>query len=513
MKKRQAVSGKKQIVDALRAGNFKLAAYWLGQLAVSVGAREPLSRLKSLLESGQYADIPVLARTLGGEDERFVPVMYELRDALVKTGAYWPVLSICILASDRPADQTRRCLASLDNLRKSVDCEVVIADTGASRETRSVVDAYADRVIDFTWINDFSAARNACLDESKGLWYMALDDDEWFEDTEDIERFFLSLEYRNFDTASYPVHSYCDEAGTNYTLSYACRLFDTLIGTRWLCRVHETLEPMYPNDRRLTSFTHHYGYLHESLEDFNRHLERNVKLLEADIADGELPHRLLFHRLLQLAAEYAQVERYDRVADSLVRARDIETSAECLNAAYGLIPQALLAVVYMKMNNYGQAIQTGEEYLGGESSPLNETRVRYALCIAYYETGEDWLSVQNALRYAQLYRRYLDNPEVYREETQYYPRCTCLDAQSAGNMLINAVCAAFHIGDPAHAAELLVLIPYGDETLNRSVKSFADVLADGDAITALTLSHELSGYPQMEKILRSFARFIKGLAL
>ncbi len=67
-----------------------------------------------------------------------------------------------------------------------------MTDTGCDTEVRNLIQRYSDNIIDFNWIQDF-AARNAGLMRAKGLWFMYLDDDEWFDDTTDIIDFYFRM--------------------------------------------------------------------------------------------------------------------------------------------------------------------------------------------------------------------------------------------------------------------------------------------------------------------------------
>jgi tetratricopeptide (TPR) repeat protein len=56
--------------------------------------------------------------------------------------------------------------------------EFVVADTGSTDASISLLEAAGARVLNFPWGNDFSAARNASLDEAHGRWIIFLDADE-----------------------------------------------------------------------------------------------------------------------------------------------------------------------------------------------------------------------------------------------------------------------------------------------------------------------------------------------
>ena len=88
-----------------------------------------------------------------------------------------PLLSIGIIFKNE-IRCLERCLMSLKPLREAISCEVVMADTGSDDGSREVAEKYADILIDFPWIDDFAAARNAVLDRSSGEWFMTLDADK-----------------------------------------------------------------------------------------------------------------------------------------------------------------------------------------------------------------------------------------------------------------------------------------------------------------------------------------------
>lgn len=67
-----------------------------------------------------------------------------------------------------------RCLKAAKPL---VD-DIVIADTGSIDRTVEIARQMGAAVYPFTWVNDFSAARNFALDKSDGDWNLVLDADE-----------------------------------------------------------------------------------------------------------------------------------------------------------------------------------------------------------------------------------------------------------------------------------------------------------------------------------------------
>lgn len=72
------------------------------------------------------------------------------------------------------ADDIERVLKSF---RGAADLMVIGVDSTTTDATREIAALYADEVFDFVWTNDFSAARNACIERCK-RWGM-IDKDAW----------------------------------------------------------------------------------------------------------------------------------------------------------------------------------------------------------------------------------------------------------------------------------------------------------------------------------------------
>ena len=69
----------------------------------------------------------------------------------------------------------KRCLQAA---RPLVD-EMIVVDTGSTDRTMELAREMGAKVYEFTWIQDFSAARNFALDQSDADWNLVLDADEY----------------------------------------------------------------------------------------------------------------------------------------------------------------------------------------------------------------------------------------------------------------------------------------------------------------------------------------------
>jgi len=83
-------------------------------------------------------------------------------------------ISVCIIAKNEEK-YIEECLQRL----QPYGFEIVVTDTGSTDRTKEIAQKYADKVLDFEWINDFSAARNFCISHASNNWILSLDCDEY----------------------------------------------------------------------------------------------------------------------------------------------------------------------------------------------------------------------------------------------------------------------------------------------------------------------------------------------
>ncbi len=286
------------------------------------------------------------------------------------------VLSIALLVSNR-RDTIKKCLDSLTPIREAVSSELIILDTGCDADVRAILEEYADILADFTWISDFSAARNATLKYASGEWYMYLDDDEWFVDTKEIIDFFQSGEYKHYGYASYIQRNYLDMQGSQYTDAWVSRMSKRTPELHFESKIHEYMAPMQGNCKGLRSHVDHYGYVYETEEALWKHYERNAILLKEMIK--EEPDNLRWH--MHLAQEYRTVcmwrELYDLGTQglALVEGKDEMYSNMYQGCFYGA---RIIAMREQGLEVWRAATDQGIQQTAGDIHP----DVRY-----YYEEG------------------------------------------------------------------------------------------------------------------------------
>ena len=148
--------------------------------------------------------------------------------------------SLCMIVRDEEA-VLGRCLESVAGLFD----EIVIADTGSVDATRDIAKSFTEKVFDFKWEDDFSAARNYAFSKADGDYLMWLDADDVVEgDNRPLLKKTLSgLEKSRPDMVMLRYDVAFDESG-RVLLSYRReRIVRANAGFRFCGRVHEAIPP------------------------------------------------------------------------------------------------------------------------------------------------------------------------------------------------------------------------------------------------------------------------------
>lgn len=189
------------------------------------------------------------------------------------------ILTIGMIVKNE-AENLAKCLDSLEPIRKEIESELIIVDTGSEDNTVEIAKRYTENVRHFEWCNDFAAARNASIERAKGKWFMFIDADEWFGDSSEIISFFKSGEYKKYNTATYIQRNYAtSDMNKNYMEAIVFRLTRIYPHTKFINPVHEKLNTLGEPVKYLSSFVHHFGYVElQNVGECNKRT-RNIELL------------------------------------------------------------------------------------------------------------------------------------------------------------------------------------------------------------------------------------------
>ena len=83
-------------------------------------------------------------------------------------------ISVCIITKNEEQN-IERCLKPL----RAYEWEIVVVDTGSTDRTKEIASKYADKVLDYSWTQDFSAARNFSIKQATYDTILVIDSDEY----------------------------------------------------------------------------------------------------------------------------------------------------------------------------------------------------------------------------------------------------------------------------------------------------------------------------------------------
>ncbi len=271
------------------------------------------------------------------------------------------ILTITMLVSDRE-DTIEKCLNSILNLMKAISSELIVVDTAGNEKCMEIVRRYTDKIVRFKWCDDFAAARNAGLRKAKGKWVMFLDDDEWFEDTTELEEFFQKELYLQYKSASYFVRNYLNKDGSVWKDSLAMRLAKREKTTQFVGRIHECLSPLEYPMYQSKAYAHHYGYAYESEEEKMEHSWRNIQPLLA--IRKEQPDD--YHAAAQLVQEYMGTKDYFAALQLIRELRNKPRAWNAGKISYTSYMCVREMEIYRIQERFQEAYEVGKEILNNE---------------------------------------------------------------------------------------------------------------------------------------------------
>lgn len=230
----------------------------------------------------------------------------------------------------------------LDSVKELVD-EIIIVDTGSKDRTKELAYKYTDKVYDFQWIDDFSAARNYSFSKATKDYIMWLDADDIVleKDLEEMKvlKAQLNLEYDAI------IMKYVVQRDVNGQETYACyreRLVKRSNNFQWSDPIHEHIN-FYGKVLNTEIAITHNGTTSNS--------KRNLSILEKFIKGTENFHpKYLYY----YARENYAVGNIEEAIKYYLKFLDIEPDI------YSPYPEACiqLSQIYKKQNKVKLSLKT-----------------------------------------------------------------------------------------------------------------------------------------------------------
>lgn len=287
------------------------------------------------------------------------------------------LLTITMLVSDRE-DTIEKCMKSLKHLTDTVPSELIVVDTAGNQTCMDIVRHYTDKIEKFVWCGDFAAARNAGVSKARGKWVMIIDDDEWFESTQELEDFFLSGAYRSYHSASYIQRNYRDKSGSNWEDFPALRMVEREKNTRFYGKIHEHFTPLNSPTYYLNDYVHHYGYVFDSEKKKIEHLWRNI----APLLQMRKENPDNSHVTGQLIQEYMGAKEFFAAIELAKEQRKKAGSWKGYDMPYTTYAVISEMEAYGNQQRHGDGYEAGKELLEDEGlSVLARCSVLYHMAL------------------------------------------------------------------------------------------------------------------------------------
>lgn len=261
-----------------------------------------------------------------------------------------------------------RCLESVRGLFD----EVVLVDTGSTDRTKEIALQFGARVIDFTWIDDFSAARNISLDNATGDYVFWLDADDILSPH---ERNKLETLLNNLNVEH--KQAYVVRCASAQLVVDHVRLFPRLAAIRWAYRVHEQILPSLQQANIPVHWSNvtieHNGYNDIEIKERKRHRDWNILLKElASMPDDPF----VLYNLGMIAFERQQ---WQEALDYLCRSfANLPASGAVESLRRKL--SGMIAWTYQILGNYGESLRISEE---GLAVDVEDAELWFRKAVAY----------------------------------------------------------------------------------------------------------------------------------
>jgi len=290
-------------------------------------------------------------------------------------------ISLCVIARDEES----LLPGLLDSVQGAVD-QIVLVDTGSTDQTVSIAKAAGAVVVEQSWEEDFSAARNTALEYATGDWVLVLDCDERLAPGA-AELIRSAVSELDFDLGMLPLHNAKSLDSTPEGIVSGVqregdpvllpRLIRRTSDLRWEGAIHESITTWIAAEKRcitkIAANILHFGYTPELLSTRQKDT-RNLQLLEKR-CEAE-PNNPVIRT--HLAQAYLQGGNPMKAIEAVEQAWGCMTrSRQSGGPQHAVVPLATLrAYIQLRTDEVQQALKTLEQAVawGGNHANLDILR-------------------------------------------------------------------------------------------------------------------------------------------
>ena len=268
-------------------------------------------------------------------------------------------ISVCIIAKNEEK-YIEECLKRL----QPYGFEIIVTDTGSTDRTKEIASKYADKVLDFEWIDDFSAARNFCAEHASNNWILALDCDEYVNSIDvKVLRILMQKFPRYTGVIRLKNLAVRKDGKMGYGVDDVTRLYNRNY-YKFVAAIHEQVTIIDEQKREETMQCFlipaeivHHGYA-LTPEEMQAKQERNLRMLYKQIEAGVDDPYIYF----QAGQSELILEKYECAIDLFEKALSMSPSIERL---YVQMLVMSLAKAYVMLGRENIALEVMEKYSFG----------------------------------------------------------------------------------------------------------------------------------------------------
>lgn len=302
-------------------------------------------------------------------------------------------ISVCIIAKNEEK-YIEQCLRHL----LSYEVEIVVADTGSTDRTKEIALKYTDKVYDFAWINDFSAARNYAASKAANNWILVIDCDEYLKEL-DVRGIRICMQQHLHHVGMMQIKNIqTQENGEEtYHMDDVPRFYNKNF-YEYQFRIHEQITPKKHDAEseivlctyKLPAQVEHHGY-DLPPEEMLIKQERNLKLLQTALGENAIDDYLYF----QMAQSYLILNREEEAVCAMEHCFALNPNP---TKGYMKVAVPIYARILRKAKKNKEALEMLLKY----QDILKTSEICYQLGCCYQECGENLKALLTFVKVTQM---------------------------------------------------------------------------------------------------------------
>lgn len=302
-------------------------------------------------------------------------------------------ISVCIIAKNEEK-YMEQCLRHL----LPYEMEIVVVDTGSTDRTREIALRYTDKVYDFSWNHDFSAARNFAASKASNNWILVIDCDEYLVQF-DVQavRMCMQQHLRHVGIVKIKNIHTQENGKQTYHMDEVPRFYNRNF-YEYRFRIHEQITPKkYDTKSEIVLYTYplpaeveHHGY-DLPAEEMLIKQERNLTLLEAALGENDIDDYLYF----QMSQSYQILNREAEAVRALDKCFALNPNP---TKGYMKIAVPAYARILRKLNRKEEAL----EHLLRYQDVMKTAEFSYQLGCCYQECQDNLKALLTFVKVTQM---------------------------------------------------------------------------------------------------------------